>query len=620
MRSTGISQTCQADEPAAKSGDSGPFVSTVLPFLQKHCVRCHSGDQPKAELRLDRFRESRIVEADQEVWRSTLKMLSDGEMPPEGEPQPAADESQAVMRALEAELARFDCGGVPRPGRVTLRRLNRVEYNNTVRDLIGIDFRPADEFPADDVGYGFDNIGDVLSIPPVLFEKYLNASERIIDRAFRDAAARKRILPAETLEDGFLESDGFRRQFEDFVLRAFRRPPTSDEVDRLLKLSRLARDTGGTPEEAVRAAFVAALTSPHFLFRVELDPPADDPDGIRQLNDYEIATRLSYFLWSTMPDGELFDLARKNELHRPDVLDSQVQRMLGDGKSQALVKNFAGQWLQLRDLKHMTPDPERFPDFDEELRLAMQNETERFFESIVHEDRSILDFLNADYSFVNERLARHYGLPDVQGKEFRRVTLSEQRRGVLTHGSILLLTSNPTRTSPVKRGKWILENILADPPPPPPGAVPELDENAELLGSLRERMEQHRANEACAVCHRQMDTLGFGLENFDAIGAWRERDGTAEIDASGSLPGDKKFRGPKELMTILADQKGPDFARCLTEKLLTYALGRGLHYYDRCAVDDILKQIGQNNYRFVVLVQAIAKSEPFLLREVKRGE
>lgn len=357
------------------------------------------------------------------------------------------------------------------------------------------------------------------------------------------------------------------------------------------------------------------LASPHFLFRIEEDPSADDPDGIRRLSDHELATRLSYFLWSSMPDEELFQLANEGKLGDPGTLGNQVRRMLGDAKSRALVDNFAGQWLQLRDVERLSPDPERFPAFDESLREAMLGETERFFETIIREDRSVLEFLNADFSFVNERLARHYGIADVKGSEFQRVKLPADRRGVLTQASILFLTSNPTRTSPVKRGQWILSNILGQPPPPPPPGVEELDEDGETLGSLREQMEQHRSNPSCAVCHRQMDALGFGLENFDVVGAWRDRDGRFEIDPSGTLPGDQKFAGPAELMEILTQSRRDDFARCLAEKMLTYALGRGLGPYDRCAVNAILERLEQNEFRFSALVMGVVLSDPFLLRE-----
>lgn len=597
-----------------------PFLVHVSPLLKAHCIRCHGGKEPKGELSLERLRDSWDVQRDYELGQRMLRMLAERQMPPEDEPQPPENEIKLAVGVLEAELAKFDCRGQRHPGRVTIRRLNRVEYNNTVRDLVGLDFQPADDFPSDDVGHGFDNIGDVLSIPPILLEKYLAAAEKIVERASKDEAAWKRILPEQESEAERYQVETVQRNLGAFAARAFRRPATKEELQRLVGLTKFARDRGSSGEEAFKAALVAILASPHFLFRVELDPTPDDPDGIRELSDYELACRLSYFLWSSMPDEELFTFARQGKLRDAATLEGQVQRLLHHPRANALVKNFAGQWLQLRDLGHMTPDPQRYPDFDEPLRLAMLRETEMFFEAVVREDRSVLEFLNADFSFVNERLARHYGITGVKGEEFQRVSLNDQRRGIVTHASVLLLTSNPTRTSPVKRGKWILENILGNPPPPPPPGVAELEEDGELLGSLRERMEQHRTNESCAVCHRQMDTLGFGLENFDGIGAWRVRDGASEIDASGTLPGGRTFHGPRELMKTLADQKGGDFCRCLSEKMLTYALGRGLQSSDRCAVDGIIKQLKDNGYRFSVLIRAIVQSEPFLLREAKQGD
>jgi hypothetical protein len=285
--------------------------------------------------------------------------------------------------------------------------------------------------------------------------------------------------------------------------------------------------------------------------------------------------------------------------------------MLQDDRAVALINNFAGQWLQLRDITRLQPDPQLFPNVDSELQLAMRQETETFLRHLIRQDRSVLELLTADFTFVNERLARHYGMPDIKGPEFRQVSLPPGRRGVLTHAGILMLTSNPTRTSPVKRGKWILDNILAEPPPPPPPNVPELESGTETLGTLREQMEQHRSNPACSVCHLKMDALGFGLENFDAVGGWRSHDGRFEIDASGELPGGRAFRGAPELMQILIDEKKNEYCRCLASKLLTYAVGRALVSYDRCTVNDIVASLEQNDYRFSALVAAIVTSAPF---------
>lgn len=590
------------------------FAAHAAPFLRAHCVSCHGNDEPESGLSFTKYDKSANIQTDYEIWEKVRRMLVERQMPPEDKPRPPERELRAAVAAIDAELAKYDCFDQEQPGRVTIRRLNRAEYNNTVRDLVGIDFTPADDFPSDDVGNGFDNIGDVLSMSPLLVEKYVAAAEAIVDKALDDEQARATIF-VDRASDDLSEREAVRKNLTRFVFRAYRRPATDKELSRLFRFVRATMEQGATDEEAVRTTLVAILASPHFLFRVELDPETEAP--VRQLNDFELASRLSYFLWSSMPDAELFRLARQGELHKPAQLESQVKRMLKDERSQALTKNFAGQWLQLRSLIDVTPDATAYPKFDDRLRTSMRRETELFFESVVREDRSVLDFLTADFSFVDERLAEHYDIDGIEGDNFRRVQLPENRRGVLTQASILLLTSNPTRTSPVKRGKWILDNILGEPPPPPPEGVEELGEDTETLGSLRERMEQHRANESCAVCHRKMDTLGFGLENFDVTGAWRERDGRFEIDAAGALPGGRDFETASQLMGILATDKRDDFCRCLAEKMLTYSLGRGLQSYDRCAVDEILKQLNKDDFRFSSLVTAIVKSAPFTSRELR---
>jgi hypothetical protein len=321
-----------------------------------------------------------------------------------------------------------------------------------------------------------------------------------------------------------------------------------------------------------------------------------------------------------MPDNELFTHAKDGTLRTDDNLETQVRRMLKDPKAKALVENFAGQWLQIRNLKTVAPEPSTFPTFDEPLRTAMQKETELFFEHILREDRSVFEFLDANYTFVNGRLARHYGLKESDGSEFQRVSLKgTPRGGILTHASILTLTSNPTRTSPVKRGKWVLENLLGTPPPPPPPDVPELKEGKEaaLTGTLRQRMEQHRTNPTCASCHARMDPIGFGFENFDGIGAWREKDTEFDIDPSGQLVSGESFQGAADLRAILLKSKRKEFVRCLSEKMLTYALGRGLEYYDKCALEQIAKAMAKNKYRFSSLILGVVKSTPFQMR---RGE
>jgi hypothetical protein len=715
-------------------------------------------------LALDSYTNQLAAVTDQKTWERVLKMISSREMPPANKPQPSDRERMALTKWIEKDVFYCDCER-PDPGRVTIRRLNRAEYNNTIRDLLGVEFHAADDFPVDDSGYGFDNIADALSLSPLLVEKYLNAAGKVLDAALlagshsqrrtnlysidaleigynakqqgdgtvalnsieeddvainvevpwaieyavrikayarqetnapiqltflldktpikvvnvetnrespqlyeavikvppgkhriRAAVRRNKeglseakaldwksgnnqkgavyvdhlevdgplsppaasvgrnllVLPSEHQADS-LNADSTRsaRDFlERFASRAYRRPIPRDESERLLQLVQSAWKRGDGFHEGLRLALEAILVSPHFLFRGEISVASGNHKSIQAVNEFALASRLSYFLWSSMPDEELFREATRGTLR--GNLEKQVRRMLGDVKSRALVDNFAGQWLQFRNLELATPDPNMFPQFDETLRQAMRRETELFFEGVIREDRNILEFLTADYTFVNERLARHYGIDGIKGNEFQRVTLAgKPRKGILTHAGILTLVSNPTRTSPVKRGKWVLETLLNSPPPPPPPNVPELKEEKTLSGTLRQRMEQHRAKPLCASCHERMDPIGFSLENFDAIGAWREKDGKFPIDSTGELITGEKFTSATELLDVLAQKKRSEFVRCVAEKLLTYALGRGLEFQDKCAIDQITAGLAARNYRFSALVLEIARSTPF---------
>jgi len=738
----------------------------VLPVLREYCWDCHGDGTHKGDVALDAFTNTPAILADRRLWERVLHVTSSGEMPPAKKPQPEAAARQQVVQWLDATLFPVDPER-PDPGRVTLRRLNRAEYNNTIRDLVGVDFQPADDFPEDDVGYGFDNIGDVLSLPPLLLEKYLSAAESVVDaalvegprkppvrhvaasqfaggadngpmrglasngeltvevhapaagtysvdlRAHGDQAgpdparmtlrldgrdvetfdvkakarepetysatvpiaaagahtlavafvndfyqvktverkrAGKRPVKEQVTEDrnlwvhdltftgpndvelplpefhrrflaeraagGKKDEESGRAFVGDFARRAWRRPVADAELSRLMTLYTRGREDGATHESAVKQTLTAILVSPHFLFRGEIHPEPDNPGIIRRIGEHALASRLSYFLWSSMPDDTLMDLADRGRLRAE--LEPQVRRMLRDPKARALTDNFAGQWLGLRTLGLLEPDREKFPAFNEELRHSLRTETERFFEHIVAEDRPVTDFLLADYTFLNGALSRYYGIPGAEGEAFVKVSLSgTPRRGLLTQGSILTLTSNPTRTSPVKRGKWVLENLLASPPPPPPPGVPELEGGDRLQGSLRQRMEQHRENALCASCHERMDPIGFAFEHFDAIGAWRETDGGEPVEPAGKLNTGEAFADHRELNAVLASARRADFLRCLAEKMLTYALGRGLEYYDRPAVQRIVKDLEAGDGRFSTLVLSVVQSAPFQLR---RGE
>nr|MCU0980347.1 DUF1592 domain-containing protein [Pirellulaceae bacterium] len=537
-------------------------------------------------------------------------MVETGGMPPEGESQPTADERDAFLRVVRGVFERAARDAKPDPGRVTMRRLNR----------------------------------NVLTMSPVLMERYLAAAESIMQRAIPlnppAPTRRGRESPEDTRPANqqrllacaadATPAEQTREVLRRFATRAYRRPATSDEVERLAGLAESAIQGGQSWEAGVQLAMQAVLCSPKFLFRAELDERPDNPE-VRPLDEYQLASRLSYFLWSSMPDEALTELAAKNQLRAN--LDAQVSRMLQDPKSEALVENFALQWLQLKRLDSFAPDPQRFPQFSNRLRAAMLEETKRFFASVMREDRSIVELLDADYTFLNERLARHYGIVDTQGtragqkpvqpggqpirgEEFVRVALAdEQRGGLLTQASVLTVSSNPTRTSPVKRGRWVLEQILGTPPPPAPPNVPLLPEGeqAELTGSLRQRFEQHRSNPVCANCHARMDPIGFAFENYDAVGAFRTKDGAFDIDPSGQLPDGRSFQSWAELKQILKEQKDL-FARCLGEKMLIYALGRGLEHHDQPAVDRIVAGLQSDNYRFSTLVREIARSDPFQKR------
>jgi len=401
-----------------------------------------------------------------------------------------------------------------------------------------------------------------------------------------------------------------------FVGEAFRRPATSSELDEYLGYVGLARKQGDSFEEGIATALEAVLVSPKFLYRIERDRPVPPGQSATPVGQYELASRLSYFLWSSMPDAELLREARLGKLRQGPALNAQVLRMLHDPKSSRLVENFAGQWLQFKNIDVVRPDLERFPQFDDGLRLSMRRETELFIHDVVRNDHSILDLLNANYTYMDERLARFYGMPGISGPEFRRVDVSSTERGggILSHASVLTVSSYSTRTSPVLRGKWVLENLLNAPPPAPPPGVPPLDEaKAGQSATLRKQMEEHRRNPVCASCHSRMDPLGFGLENFNAIGAWRTEDGKFPVDASGELPDGRSFRTPGELKVLLKQDRDV-FARALTEKLLTYALGRGLERYDRPTVTAITTQLPSHQYRFSALVLGIVNSLPFQMR------
>jgi hypothetical protein len=502
------------------------------------------------------------------------------------------------------------------PGRVTIHRLNRVEYNNTVRDLLGVTTRPADVFPPDDRGFGFDNVADVLTISPVHMQLYESTAESLVTAALA-GAQRTKILTCDLVTAG---DTCARSVLRAFGRRAWRRPVTDPEVDHLMTVVQVARTNGDSWEQGVTLAMQALLVSPNFLFRVELDPmPTSLTPHV--LTNHEIAARLSYFLWSTMPDDALFAAADAGQLTDKAQLQAQVTRMLKDPKASALVDNFAGQWLYTRLVDEVSPDKVTFPTFDAPLRDAMKQETYLMFQDVVFKGVSADKLLVSDYTYANDRLAKHYGLPALTGATMQKVmlTATTHRGGFLTNGSFLTVTSHPTSTSPVLRGKWILGQLMCQDVPPPPNNVQiKLDDSKAGMQSLRQRLEEHHSN-PCAVCHVVMDPMGFGLENYDGIGQYRTMDGMFPVDSSGKLPDGRMFDGPAELASLVVAD--PGFASCVTQKLYTYALGRGPqgtpNHMDPALLDGYATAFRTGGYPMAALVSSIVTGDTFIKR---RGE
>ena len=798
---------CPFTAAAARSSPSP--ATTYRAVLDQYCVICHNDQLRTAGLSLAKADVGDVSE-DAATWEKVLDKLQAAAMPPPGVPRPDPATYRSFATYLEASLDRAAAAHL-QPGRPAVHRLNRAEYHNAIRDLLGVDVDVDSLLPPDDSGYGFDNIADLLSVSPLLLERYVSAAGKISrlaigdptmkpalttyevpplliqdermseelpfgsrggtvirhnfpvdgtydltirlqrdpsDRIFgltephemdvlvdgarvktftvgggytpanaptvpawkkvedrfhgrTDAALnkyestadanlelrfpvkagsrligitfqREKVEPEGALQaqmvdlyphrkviyqgagpavakiiingpydvqgpgdtpsrhkifvcrpkDSYDETACAAKILATLARRAYRRPVTNQDLKILLGLYKQGRSDGHF-EAGIGMALQGMLVNPEFLFRVERDPANLPPATAHRISDLELASRLSFFLWSSMPDDELLGVASAGKLKNPMVLEQEVRRMLADSRSAALVDNFAGQWLYVRNMRKVVPDPSEFFEFNENLRRDFEQETNLFFESNLREDKSVLNLLDADYTFLNERLARFYGVPGIYGSGFRRVALQgDERRGLLGEGSILTVTSYANRTSPTVRGKWVMENILGTPPPPPPPNVPSLKEESADSGkvqTMRERMEEHRSNPACASCHTRMDPIGFALENFDGVGKWRTAEGGTPIDPAGVLPDGVKFDGPAGLRKILLSH--PDqFATTVTEKLLTYALGRGLEYYDAPVVRKITRDAASGNYRWSALILGIVKSVPFQMRMTKPQE
>lgn len=750
--------------------------ATQRALLNQYCVGCHNERLRTAGLVLDP-RNLDAVGTTADTWEKVVAKLTANAMPPVGRPRPTDEARQGFVSWLEGELDRA-ATAKPSVGRTSsVHRLNRTEYQNTIRDLLALDVDAAAWLGGDDAAYGFDNNADVLSISPTLMDGYLTAAGKIARLAVGDMSIspdlsvynfgalllqKGRIsddlpfgadggvtarhyfplngeysvqvrlsgqAPSQQIElrlDGvrvgeikrpsgpadpnaagegngaastirFAASAGShvlsvvfvtamqasegqfpayfpwgnsagivgaktyahvsgieitgplaptgpgdtpsrRRIFTcrpraagdetacasqiltSLARRAYRRPVTRAEVEPLLTFYRNARRAaGGTFETGIRAALERLLVDPEFLYRIEADPTGVAPGATYRLSDLELASRLSFFLWSSIPDDELLAVAERKALKDPATLERQVRRMLADDRASALVASFGAQWLYQRNLRMISPDFYTFPDWDDNLRGAMGRETEMFLDSQIRSDRPMIELLTANYTFLNDRLARHYGIPGVFGSHFRRVTLPDERRsGLLGQASLLTVTSMPNRTSPVLRGKWLLENMLGYPPPAPPPDVPALTENerGQTPRSVRERMEQHRSNPACASCHAVMDPIGFSLEQFDAIGRWRTAEGGTPVDATGALPDGRTIEGVSGLRTLLVSRR-EQFVRTVTEKLLAYALGRGVEYYDMPTLRQIVRDAANTEYRWSSIILGIVESRPFQMRTRK---
>jgi hypothetical protein len=750
--------------------------------LDQYCIGCHNQRLKTANLTFDNADLTKIAEQG-EMWEKVILKLKLGMMPPPGLPRPDENTRLGVVEYLKAELDRA-AAEHPSPGRPLVHRLNRSEYGNAVRDLLGFDVDVASLLPPDDSSYGFDNVAEALGSSPALLQAYLAAARKISAIAVGDphigaggvtysvrqdlsqdthieglplgttgGAVFRHVFPADGYYDfrlrlyrtnldttrgleephrmelsidgtrvllatiggnedlaalqknttdvsdaieanrlrirvfvkagqrdvaaAFLEEVPARfatRRLQSFVRdfntydaegsphlksltiqgpfeskgaaepvgrifvcrpanpadeslcarqilsaiahRAWRRNLAAAETDGLMLFYRTGRK-GGNFDSGIEFALRRILAAPSFVYRAELEPDTVKPGETYRIADFELASRLSFFLWSSIPDDTLLNLAAQNKLHQPDVLAREVRRMIADPRAEALVTNFAGQWLELRNLQGIQPDPEKFPDFDDNLRRAFRREAELFFESIVREDRPVPELMTADYTFVDERLARHYGIPGVFGSDFRRVTvIDENRRGLLGKGAVLMVTSHANATSPVLRGKWVLENILGSPVPPPPPDVPALKETepGAIPRTMREQMEQHRADPVCAGCHKTTDPIGFALENFNEVGSWRTTsEGGVPLNTAVTLADGTKVDGARDLRMDLT--KNPEaFVQTFTEKLLIYALGRGVTWQDMPAIRNILNEARPQDYRFSAVVLGIVKSVPFEMR------
>jgi hypothetical protein len=583
-------------------------------ILNNHCLACHQGEAAQAGFDLKRFPSVESIRDAPAKWLSALARVRDHEMPPQGVPAPPPEDRERLVSWINSTLLDAACADGTTPGPAPIRRLNRSEYAATVRDLLNIHFNAAHELPADGAGgEGFDNAAETLFLSPMHAEKYLEAAKEALSYGASDPRSRRRFLISEP-GDGVTPEQAARRILEGFLPRAFRRPAREGEVERYLELFHKAQKRRASFDEQILFALQGVFISPHFLFLIE--EPNSDPEP-RPVNDYELASRLSYFLWGTMPDQELFCQAEAGLLKDPQTLRQQVRRMLRDKNALEFAERFVEQWLGTRELgRDIQPDAKLFPEYyDAELQSAIRYEPIVFFQEILSENQSLLTLIDSDYTILNDKLEKHYGLNLGKLGQLPKpacLPADARRGGLLSMAAVLAVSSYPHRTSPVLRGKWVLENLLGTPPPPPPPNVPELEEAhaGEAPKTLRERLTLHRENPVCATCHSRIDPIGFGLENYDVLGRWRSEESGKPIDSRGQLPDGTMFEGPEELKSVLFKRKGV-FLRNLISKMLGYALGRGLTLEDRCTVESVAAKVEANGYSAHTLVLEIVNSVPF---------
>jgi hypothetical protein len=593
------------------------FTNVVTSFVDNYCTRCHGQDRQKGGINFGPALKNPGETASSKRWKQALAVVRSHDMPPEDAKKQPTDEERAKF--LEG-IGKIKFLSSKDPGPFVIRRLTKVEYGNTLHDLLGVDRSIANELPDEVFGEGYLN-----TLSPLQSEQYLAIANEALDRILGSSDGpptkmQKRLF-GPSPKTGADERAAARKVAHSLARKAYRRPPTDSEVDVLLRVFDLARENKLSYTASLRLMLKAVLVSPQFLF---ITPATEAGSGqsIVPLDDYQLASRLSYLLWATMPDPELSNLADAGKLREPEVLKAQVKRLLDDPRSRALFDGFGAQWLGLGTLESKTFDTTKFPQMNSAMRSAMYDEARLFFESIVHENRSIVSLVDSDYTFLNGTLATLYGLDKkIIGPRWRKVKLTDANRGgILGMPGILAVTSFPNRTSPVKRGVWVLEQVLGEHVPPVPPNVPALDKQdkktVENL-TLRQRTELHRKDPTCANCHKIMDPIGFGLENFDAIGRWRDQDDTGgAIDAGGELPDGKRFASPKELKAIIASRSA-DLARNLTEKLLAYALCRQLEGYDEIVVDHLMETLAKDGYRMQTLITEIVTSYPFTHRRIQ---